>query len=234
MNEYNKMFDHHWSLYQKILQHNYMGHDQIYSVLEDDLISHTQAPFSFLDIGCGDAQTITGRLKHTPINAYTGIDLSADALAHAQHFLTPLQIQTHLINNDFEHALADLVTQRVQFDVIFSGFALHHLAPEQRIHAFHNIYQLLDKGGCFYLIDVYPHKDERRDTYLDRYLAKPMTDWTELNDTEKTILDVHVRSSDFPACKDTLIDSATETGFESIQCLFEDDEHANILMAFTK
>ncbi|MEN8814337.1 MAG: class I SAM-dependent methyltransferase [Glaciecola sp.] len=234
MNEYNKMFDHHWSLYQKILQHNYMGHDQIYSVLEDDLISHTQAPFSFLDIGCGDAQTITGRLKHTPINAYTGIDLSADALAHAQHFLTPLQIQTHLINNDFEHALADLVTQRVQFDVIFSGFALHHLAPEQRIHAFHNIYQLLDKGGCFYLIDVYPHKDEPRDIYLDRYLAKPMTDWTELNDTEKTILDDHVRSSDFPACKDTLIDIATETGFESIQCLFEDDEHANILMAFTK
>jgi len=234
MNEYNKMFDHHWSLYQKILQHNYMGHDQIYSVLEDDLITLAQAPFSFLDIGCGDAQTIKSRLKNTAINTYTGIDLSADALANAEQILAPLHIQTHLINNDFEHALADLVTQNTQFDVIFSGFALHHLAPEQRIHTFQNIYQLLDKGGCFYLIDVYPYRDEPRDKYLDRYLAKPMTDWNELSDTEKSILNDHVRSSDFPACKDTLIEIATESGFESIRCLFEDDEHANILMAFTK
>ena len=234
MNEYNTMFDHHWSLYQKILQHNYMGHDQIYSVFERDLTTHAQAAFSFLDIGCGDAQTITGRLTHTSISAYTGIDLSADALAHAQQFLTPLDIQTQLINNDFEHALADLVTQKAQFDVIFSGFALHHLAPEQRIHTFHNIYQLLDKGGCFYLIDVYPHKDEPREDYLDRYLAKPMTDWNQLNDAEKTVLNEHVRSSDFPACKATLIEIAMQAGFEQITCLFEDDEHANILMAFTK
>lgn len=234
MNEYNQMFDHHWSLYQKILHHNYMGHDQIYSVFEQDIVTRKQTPFSFLDIGCGDAQTITGRLKSTAINAYTGIDLSADALAHAHSFVTPLNVQTHLINNDFEEALCDLVKQNTQFDVIFSGFALHHLAPEQRVLTFQNIFQLLDKGGCFYLIDVYPHRDETREAYLDRYLAKPMTQWNELNETEKTILNDHVRGSDFPACKDTLIEIATESGFSSIQCLFEDDEHANILMAFTK
>ena len=44
-----------WENYQQIIQHNYMEHLEITQILHQYLQAHYPFPFSFLDLGCGDA-----------------------------------------------------------------------------------------------------------------------------------------------------------------------------------
>lgn len=51
----NELFNNQWILYQKILNNNYMGHQEIYDILHEFLLSNFQKPFKMLELGCGDA-----------------------------------------------------------------------------------------------------------------------------------------------------------------------------------
>jgi hypothetical protein len=51
----NELFNHQWQIYQKVLKHNYMGHQEIYQIWREFLNRFCQQPFKLLDLGCGDA-----------------------------------------------------------------------------------------------------------------------------------------------------------------------------------
>ena len=229
---YNHIFDAHWQLYQTILREDYMGHQSIYSVLKQFLTSYIEStPVAFLDIGSGDAQVIAEHIQDINITSYTAIDLSADALAFATHNLAPLNCELELLNCDFVQGVTDLIQTDRRFDIIFTGFALHHLSDSDKASMFKNLRQLLNNNGILLYIDVCRREGESRDEYLERYLAPTWSHWQALDDAQTELLNQHVRSSDFPATRSLLESMAVQAGFASCDCLLQDDEHANILLA---
>lgn len=233
---YNHIFNQHWTLYQKILVHDYMGHQRIFDQLATALANQAMVhPLQVLDIGCGDAQTLGQRLAPLSIHSYTGIDLSAEALDLVKPNVACAGADITLINTDFEQAIGQLVAQgECQFDVIFAGFALHHVLDENKARLFKQINSLLTPNGRFYLIDVYMQEGESREAYLERYLAPTWTHWNALDEHETSLLNDHVRSSDFPSTKVNLERMAKDAGFSDCTCLLEDHAHANILMSMGK
>ncbi|MBS9395755.1 MAG: class I SAM-dependent methyltransferase [Dolichospermum sp. LBC05a] len=70
-------FKKNWEIYQKVLANNCMEHREIYGVLHKLLTDYLPAPFSLLELGCGDASSSVQALLNTTVASYTGIDLSA-------------------------------------------------------------------------------------------------------------------------------------------------------------
>ena len=54
-------------------------------------------PFSFLDLGCGDAATLAPLLASMAVQRYKGVDLSESALALAAENLTGLSCPVKLV-----------------------------------------------------------------------------------------------------------------------------------------
>ncbi|WP_414574743.1 class I SAM-dependent methyltransferase [Anabaena sp. CCY 9402-a] len=91
-----EFFSKQWKIYQKVLNNNYMGHREIYSILHELLVSYFQKPFKILDLGCGDASFISLALLNTNIASYHGIDLSIPALEIAKENLAKIHCDTTL------------------------------------------------------------------------------------------------------------------------------------------
>lgn len=92
-----------WSTYQKLLETDFLEHRTLYAALRELLLREWGAapsspPLAWLDLGCGDAEQAAAALHAcgAPAGAlalasYTGVDVSAPALAGAAVNLAFLQ-----------------------------------------------------------------------------------------------------------------------------------------------
>jgi SAM-dependent methyltransferase len=92
-----------WSTYQKLLATDFLEHRTLYAALRELLLRERGAapsspPLAWLDLGCGDAEQAAAALHAcgAPAGAlalasYTGVDVSAPALAGAAVNLAFLQ-----------------------------------------------------------------------------------------------------------------------------------------------
>src|SRR5262245_66690454 len=52
-------FFHEWSIYDQVLDHNYMHHDEIYRDVQQFLADrYGHRPFALLDLGCGRVRNL--------------------------------------------------------------------------------------------------------------------------------------------------------------------------------
>ncbi len=228
--QYNHIFNQHWQIYQTILRHDYMGHSHAFAHVREALLADASRLRSVLDVGSGDAQTLTAHLADIAISSYSAIDLSVEALSIAQQNVAQLGCQLTAINRDFNQALVELAEQGAQFDIIFSGFALHHVDNPQKLKLMSLIKQLLSEQGIFVYVDVCHRAGESREAYLARYLT-PTMQWTALSEAEREVLHTHVRTSDYPADQMTLMQMGEQAGFSDVECLLYDDACANVVLA---
>jgi len=206
----NSFFDE-WSVYDQVLDHNYMHHDDIYRDVQRFLADrYDDRPFTLLDLGCGSARHLAQALKGCSIIRYVGYDLSDVALAHASGNLS-------LIGCPFElhqgNLLNGLRTINETVDVVFTSFALHHLATAEKEMFFQSAYERLRKDGILLLIDTMREESEERSVYLDRYCAWLRSNCETLSPAALDLLCAHIRSCDFPETALTLGAMATRAGF---------------------
>lgn len=113
------------------------------------LIALTQSQINnFLDLGCGDG--ILGRAiaQTYPTAQGTFLDMSETMLKAAK---------TKTVNNSFNFILEDFsqpqwlkpIEPQAPFDVIVSGFAIHHLPDSRKKELYQEIFKLLTPGGIF-------------------------------------------------------------------------------------
>jgi len=207
-----KNFFDEWSVYDQVLDHNYMHHEEIFRDVGRFFAERfDDRPFTLLDLGCGSARHLAQALKGRSVSRYIGYDLSDVALAHASGNLS-------LIGCPFELHQGDLLngvrTTNETVDVVFTSFALHHLATSEKEMFFQSAYERLRKDGILLLIDTMREEGEERPVYLDRYCAWLRSTCETLAPAALDLLCGHVRGNDFPETTATLSAMATRAGFD--------------------
>jgi ubiquinone/menaquinone biosynthesis C-methylase UbiE len=228
-------FSKQWKIYQKVLNNNYMGHREIYSILHELLVSYFQKPFKIMDLGCGDASFTSLALLNTNIAFYHGVDLSIPALEIAKDNLARIQCDTTLTQGDFFLLDSFLDSnQQNKFDAILMSFALHHQNLEQKYYFITQLHNLLISGGVFILIDIVRQQEEDRSTYIRRYLDGVQKYWFLINQEEYSMIEEHISSSDFPETQQTLQEISQKVGFTRFECLYRDPLNTTQLLCFYK
>ena len=201
-----------WSIYDQVLDHNYMHHDEIYRDLQRFFADRfDDRPFTLLDLGCGSARHLARALKGRSIGRYVGYDLSDVGLAHAKQNLASLGCPVELHQGDL---LKWLRNGGEKFTVIFTSFALHHLASAEKELFFQSAHERLGKEGILLLIDTMRGDGEERPVYLDRYCAWLRSACETLSPPALDLLCDHVRGNDFPETSATLSAMAIRGGFD--------------------
>jgi SAM-dependent methyltransferase len=201
-----------WRVYEEMLDHNYMFHDEIYRDVQRFLGEHYAArSFNVLDLGCGSARHMAAALRGCSLERYVGYDLSVEALAHARENLSRLNCRVELLEGDL---LAGLKASDEPFDLIFSSFALHHLQSKDKA-AFLRLACLKLKGnGILLMIDTVREEHEELALYLDRYCAWLRDEWTALSPAALDAFCQHIRHNDFPETMPAFQTMAADAGFQ--------------------
>jgi SAM-dependent methyltransferase len=206
----HEFFDE-WSIYDLVLDHNYMFHDEIYLDVERVLREcYGDRSFAVLDLGCGSARHFAVVLQGRRVGRYVGYDLSEAALSRAKTNLAVLNCRVELHEEDL---LEGLNGGSEAFDLIFSGFSLHHLTATETRSFFRSAYRRLNPSGILLMIDTMREADENRQTYLDRYCGWIRSKWKALSRRALDAICEHVRENDFPQTAVELETTAAEAGF---------------------
>jgi ubiquinone/menaquinone biosynthesis C-methylase UbiE len=228
-----EFFNEQWKLYQKILDHNYMGHCEIYATLREFLLGYFQQPFKMLDLGCGDASFTSQALLNSIIASYQGVDLSVPALEIAKDNMAKIQCDTSFTQGNLSQFVPELVSsQQNSFDIILSSFVLHHLSLEEKDSIIGQLKNLLTSNGVFILIDVVRKEGEDRENYLKRYLDNVQKYWSLITPQEYLMLANHISSSDFPEPQQTLDEISQKYNFTRFDCLYDNPLNATQLLCF--
>jgi len=223
-----KEFFDQWALYRKIVDWNYLFHREASEALSR-FLDGFQSPFSFLDLGCGDAGVAGSLLRGRSIRSYTGIDLSPVALELASRNLKDACVAAELIREDF---FSGVETLKVHYDVIFIGLSLHHLHSNEKRDFLPQLRRKLSTGGKLVIFDPVLSSGESRADYLQRWVKGARASWNSLSSEEIDAAVNHVTTSDFPEEIDTLSQMAVDAGFHPATVLYRDPTRFYALMVF--
>jgi SAM-dependent methyltransferase len=200
-----------WSVYEEMLECNYMFHDEIYRDVQRFLAERYETRlFNVLDLGCGSARHLAMALRGRSVGRYLGYDLSLEALTHARRNLSYVACPVELRQGDL---LEGLNSNGEQFDLIFSSFALHHLPSGDKASFFRLAHARLHENGILILVDTMREEDENLSVYLDRYCGWLRASWSALSPEALDAFCDHIRNNDLPETPSELQTMATDAGF---------------------
>jgi len=110
--------------------------------------THNKDIISFLDLGCGDG--FMGKFIYDMYPNSEGIflDTSTEMIRKAQE--SGLKASTKFIVQDFGNDdWTSSLKSKTDFDLIISGFAIHHIGHEKKKRLYRDIYGLLKSNGIF-------------------------------------------------------------------------------------
>jgi SAM-dependent methyltransferase len=222
------IFTRSWSLYDLLTEHNYMFHREIYAGVDGLMQLRHDSSYRLLDLGCGNARYLAPCLKRMPPKLYQGVDLSGAALAEAHAYLAELPGEVILTQGDLLEAVESTAQS---WDVLFTGFALHHLMPEQKARFFRAVARCLADNGWFILVDVVREENQDRESYLEGYLQFMREKWTAVPGEQLEEACVHVREHDHPESLSTLRDMAREAGLIHTHLVSRHAQHHTLLFS---
>ena len=211
-----------WGTYQKVIGHNLMFHREITASVAK-LPATKPGPLRLLDLGCGDASHISKIFRPGQLAEYCGCDLSQYALDEARKNLEPFGATISLCCEDMLAVLRK--APATHFDIVYSSYALHHLATEEKQTFFDECRRVLRENGSVLLIDVMRDEEQSRQEYLYSYNRTVRTQWDALSLDERNQVQEHIRSCDFPETPSTLEKLARNAGFSNCRRLEKQTWH---------
>lgn len=231
-NQPTTIFTQSWPLYDFITAYNYMFHREIYDDVQKLLglrkdITH----YRLLDLGCGNARFMAPCLLKYPPAYYEGVDLSEIALAEAKTYLAQLPCPVKLTHNDL---LTSIESTQDQWDIIFSGFAVHHLTLEDKARFFNAVGRSLSGEGWLILVDVVREEHQDREIYLSHYLQFMRETWVNVPPEQLEEACNHVHNHDYPETFSTLQQMATTAGLHMQRIISRHGQHYTLLFSPAK
>jgi SAM-dependent methyltransferase len=203
------LFRDSWSLYDFITERNYMYHRELYAEVAGILAARRAlGGYRMLDLGCGNARYLAPCLQASPPDLYVGVDLSTAALEEAAGWLRFLS-NKWLVHQDL---LKAVTTADRTYEVIFTGFAIHHLSTEAKQQFFDAAADQLERGGELVMIDVLRERGQSRAEYLRSYIEFMRQNWIDLPPEPFAEARQHIEAYDFPEDAATLAAMAARAG----------------------
>jgi SAM-dependent methyltransferase len=103
----------------------------------------------FLDLGCGSGTLGAVLLQHHPDAAGVFVDFSPAMIEAARENLAAYPAAQFESLDYADPAWAEAVRPRGPFDVIVSGFSIHHQPDDSKRRIYREIFDLLAPGGVF-------------------------------------------------------------------------------------
>lgn len=206
-----------------------MFHQEIYDGVGKLLKLRGDAGYyRLLDLGCGNARYLAPCLKNSPPAMYEGVDLSEAALAEAREYLVDLPNPITLTYGDL---LGAVESTDKNWDVIFSGFAVHHLMSDDKARFFQAVGQCLAEKGWLILVDVVREENQSRESYLDGYLKFMRDSWIKVPPDQLEEACTHVHDHDYPEYFSTLQQMAAAAGLNASHLVSRYGQHYTLLFA---
>ena len=206
-----------------------MFHREIYAGIAHHLkLRKSHGPYRMLDLGCGNARYLAPCLMQDPPALYEGVDLSESALAEARGYLAGLSCPVSLKQGGLLEA-AEATEKR--WDVIFSGFAVHHLTPAEKARFFRAAGRGLSDGGWLLMVDVVREEDQSREVFLEGYLRFMRENWKKIPHAELESACAHVETCDYPENMATLIEMAKASGLHGSHVISQYGQHIALLFS---
>ena len=214
------LFQEQWTIYRKMVDHNYLFHREAYAILRDALEAEAPPGFHFLDVACGDARESSRALAGLPVGRYRGIDCAAAALDLAEPELRRrLTCGVTLTESDYMPALRSATET---YHVIWIGLSLHHLLQPEKLSALTEIRRLLPPGQGSGLLLIYENTSpdgEAPAGWHARWDAQ-RPDWTAFAGEEWAAVADHVHREDHPETVSNWHRLGMEAGFHTVEQLY--------------
>lgn len=217
------LFNKSWDIYKKVIDANYMHHQLFHSKIGEAIAEKSiNGSIRFLDLGCGDASQLVNLFDDERIEMYTGFDLSETALLIAKDNLSFLGDRVNLANGRMEELIQH---ERLQYDIIHSSFAIHHLEDQEKAELIKKISEVLLPGGSFIFVDVCRKEGSDRASYINAYCQTMDQNWTKLNSDEKCSIREHLTNHDHPSMASFIKEQASLMGLTYVSDETPDGVH---------
>ena len=211
------VFQKEWQVYRKMVDNNYLFHNEAYAELRRWLLANAKAPFRFLDLACGDASASVKALSGTGVSHYQGVDLSEPALDLAREALAALPCAVSLERRDFAAALE---SREMSTDVAWIGLSLHHYRAPDKLRLMRSARDTVGESGALLVYENASPGEETREQWMKRW-DQQRPDWRSFSEAEwVTITDHHVHVNDFPETDATWRALGHAAGFGDVRRLY--------------
>jgi SAM-dependent methyltransferase len=216
-----RAFFEQWAVYRKIVDLDYLHHRGAYGAIEQALVQIGR-PFSFLDLGAGDADCTSRILAGKPLTAYQAVDLSGTALDLARRHTAAFDCPVRCVQGDFFQYVLGM---NGTFDVVFIGLSLHHLKAAGKRAFLPQLRRILNPAGRLIVYEPTLEPGESRDDVLARWWRHVESTWTGLEPDELSKAKEHVFGNDYPESIDDYRGMMTAAGFSRMDVLYTDPEN---------
>jgi len=212
-------FQEQWATYGKLVASDCLSQREVGGILRGTLNAVFKAPFSFLDIACGDASMMKTALRGTNVRHYHGIDLSQPALELAAANLAGMPFKVDLDHRDFVDAM---MRRPEHADAAWCSLSIHHLSTEDKLRLMKAIRGAVGARGIFILYEPTRRDDEDRRQWRDRFVRTNKPLWSVLTGAEWEQILRHVETCDFPETAASWCRLGREAGFGEARQVFAD------------
>jgi len=209
-----------WWIHQKVINNNYMLHSEIIDIIKSEI--RGSRDISVLDLGCGDSHVFSSSIDNTLNCKYLGIDSSLNAIRVSKNNLRVYKANTSYINGDF---FTELEKLKLDFDVIISGYSLHHLEREKKEKLFSLVSERLSDNGVFIFYDLELCEDESTSDYIKRQCPIISKIFQKLNSNEMDTIMHHINNHDMPESEYFYMSNMKKNGFSEIKKRFRDENN---------
>ena len=130
------------------------------------------SPCRLLDLGCGDGLLSRTLQTAFPACAAVLIDHSPPMLERARAAMAPFAGRSEIVEGELARPLAEQV--RGPFELVVSGFAIHHLPDERKRSVYQEVFDLLTPGGLFINLEHVASATRRGEALFDELYVEAM------------------------------------------------------------
>jgi tRNA (cmo5U34)-methyltransferase len=188
---------------------------------------HCPKPRRILDVGSGDAILLATLLESFPGASGVAVDFSPLMLEQARQRLGMFGPRATTVEADLQtSAWKDSLAG--PFDIIVSGFAIHHLPDQRKRAVFQEIYELLADGGVFlnseHVASATPRGEQMFDDAMTRHLherRKEKGEAVTLEQVRRDFMERPDRAANILALVEDQCRWLREIGFREVDCFWK-------------
>lgn len=199
------------------------------NIMKRLIITREKAVVTFMDLGCGDGILAAAILEEYPEAKGVLLDFSEPMLKAAQKNLKEYAQNLDFVKADyFNPTWITYVTKIAPFDVIVSGFSIHHQTDIRKQELYREIYTLLGSRGIFINMEHVSSKTKWVESIWDNYFIDSlyaMSVKEGLNKSRDQLVEEYYNSPDneanILASVEAQCDWLCKIGFQDVDCYFK-------------